>query len=42
MKPAAIPTQPARMPLNTNTAPSAMRKSDIDPMIGQAIGSGTE
>jgi hypothetical protein len=41
MKPAAMPTQPGRMPLNTKTAPSAIMNSDAEPMIGQAIGCGT-
>ena len=42
MKPAAIETQPPRAPLNTNTAPSAIMKSDAEPMIGHGIGCGTE
>ena len=41
MNPAAIDTQPPARPLNTNTAPSAMRKSALAPMIGQGMGAGT-
>jgi hypothetical protein len=42
MNPAAMPIHPARMSLNTNTAPSAIMKSDAEPMMGQGIGCGTE
>ncbi len=41
MKPKAIETQPPLPSLNTNTAPSAMQNSEIEPMIGQGIGCGT-
>ncbi len=41
IRPVAIPTQPGVWPLNRNTAPSAMRKSAVEPMIGQGIGCGT-
>jgi hypothetical protein len=40
-KPAPIDAQPPSMPLKTNTAPSAIRNSDVEPMIGQGIGAGT-
>jgi hypothetical protein len=33
--------QPAGLSLNTNTAPSAIKNSDIEPMTGQAMGCGT-
>ena len=39
--PAAIDTQPPARSLNTNTAPSAIRKSAVAPMIGHGIGAGT-
>src|SRR5687768_6933687 len=42
MNPAATETQPPVMPFMAKTPPSAMRKSDAEPMIGQAIGAGTE
>ncbi len=41
MTPAAIETQPPSVPLNTKTAPSAIKKSAAAPMIGHGIGAGT-
>src|SRR6266581_727900 len=41
MKPSASPTQPPLDEFITNTAPSAMRNSAAEPMIGHGIGCGT-
>ena len=41
MKPSAIEIHPPPEPLNTKVAPTAMRNSAADPMIGHGIGCGT-
>ena len=38
--PSASDTQPALMPLKTNTAPSAMQNRPTEPMMGHGIGCG--